>query len=177
MQLKICNFTGLSELYVRGQAGSVLLLMPQYFKDVMSAQKFPPPQSSVWRYTQLRLTCSYANIYCTPLIYMWGASWQSNIALGGFRSCHNRRIRSVAEAQYIWAEREFCIHTQGTASGNPLSRNRIGRQSWFCVKSRNLLEVLTFWRRNYFFNFSTLCIMNVNNTGTKQVRIMKQTVF
>ena len=37
--------------------------------------------------------------------------------------------------------------------------------------------VLTFWRRNYFFNFSTHCIQNVNNTGTKQVRIMKQTAF
>ena len=36
---------------------------------------------------------------------------------------------------------------------------------------------LTFWRRNYFFNFSTPCIWNVNNTGTKQVRIMKQTAF
>ena len=36
---------------------------------------------------------------------------------------------------------------------------------------------LTFWRRNYFFNFSTHCILNVNNTGTKQVRIMKQTAF
>jgi len=38
--------------------------------------------------------------------------------------------------------------------------------------------ILTFWRRNYFFfNFSTPCIQNVNNTGTKQVRIMKQTAF
>ena len=37
---------------------------------------------------------------------------------------------------------------------------------------------LTFWRRNYFFfNFSTPCIQNVNNTGTKHVRIMKQTAF
>jgi len=36
---------------------------------------------------------------------------------------------------------------------------------------------LTLWRRNYFFNFSTLCIKNVNNTGTKQVSIMKQTAF
>jgi hypothetical protein len=26
---------------------------------------------------------------------------------------------------------------------------------------------LTFWRRNYFFNFSIPCIQNVNNTGTK----------
>ena len=29
------------------------------------------------------------------------------------------------------------------------------------------LLALTFWRRNYFFNFSTSCIYNVNNTGTK----------
>ena len=27
---------------------------------------------------------------------------------------------------------------------------------------------LTLWRRNYFFNFSTPCIENVNNKGTKQ---------
>ena len=37
---------------------------------------------------------------------------------------------------------------------------------------------LTLWRLNYFFfNFSTPCIQNVNNTGTKQVSIMKQTAF
>ena len=29
----------------------------------------------------------------------------------------------------------------------------------------------------FFLNFSTLCIQNVNNTGTKYVRIMKQTAF
>jgi hypothetical protein len=32
-------------------------------------------------------------------------------------------------------------------------------------------STLTFWRRNYFFNF------RVKNTGTKQVRIIKQTAF
>ena len=38
--------------------------------------------------------------------------------------------------------------------------------------------ILTFWRRNYyFFNFSTPCIWNVNNIGTKYFRIMKQTGF
>jgi hypothetical protein len=37
--------------------------------------------------------------------------------------------------------------------------------------------ILTFWSRNYFFNFNTSCTLNVNNTGTKQVRIMKQTAF
>jgi len=36
---------------------------------------------------------------------------------------------------------------------------------------------LTFWRWNYFFNFRTPCIQNVNNTGTKYVRFMKQTAF
>ena len=29
----------------------------------------------------------------------------------------------------------------------------------------------------FFFNFSTPCTQNVNNTGTKYVRIMKQTAF
>jgi hypothetical protein len=29
----------------------------------------------------------------------------------------------------------------------------------------------------FFFNFSTPCIQNVNNTGTKYVKIMKQTAF
>jgi hypothetical protein len=36
---------------------------------------------------------------------------------------------------------------------------------------------LTFWRRIFFLNFSTPCIQNVNNTGTKYVRIVKQTAF
>ena len=36
---------------------------------------------------------------------------------------------------------------------------------------------LTLWRWNYFFSFSTPCIQNVNNTGTKQVSILKQTAF
>ena len=37
---------------------------------------------------------------------------------------------------------------------------------------------LTLWRRNYFFfNFRSSCIQNVNNTGTKEVSIMKQTAF
>ena len=36
--------------------------------------------------------------------------------------------------------------------------------------------VFIFWRRNNFF-FCTFCKQNVNNTGTKQVRIMKQTAF
>ena len=39
----------------------------------------------------------------------------------------------------------------------------------------HIFQRLTFWCRNYFFfNFSTLCIQNVNNTRTKYVRIMKQ---
>jgi len=42
---------------------------------------------------------------------------------------------------------------------------------------KGLISLLTFWRRNYFLNFCTLCIQNVNNTGTKYVRIMKQIAF
>ena len=32
---------------------------------------------------------------------------------------------------------------------------------------------LTLWRRNFLLNFSTTCIENVNNTGTKKGSIMK----
>ena len=36
---------------------------------------------------------------------------------------------------------------------------------------------LTFRCRNFLLNFSTLCILNVNNTWTKKGSIMKQTAF
>ena len=48
---------------------------------------------------------------------------------------------------------------------------------YFTSSVLNMFQTLTFWRRNYFFNFSTPCIQNVNNPGTKYVRIMKQTAF
>ena len=51
----------------------------------------------------------------------------------------------------------------------------INRRS-ICIFIRFI--TLTLWRRNYyFFNFSTPCILNVINTGTKQVSIMKQIAF
>ena len=40
------------------------------------------------------------------------------------------------------------------------------------------LNLLTFWRRNYYFLILGHPVLkNVDNTGTKQVRIMKQTAF
>ena len=41
-----------------------------------------------------------------------------------------------------------------------------------CTENQNILLTPEF-----FFNFSTPCIQNVNNTGTKYVTIMKQTAF
>jgi len=39
-------------------------------------------------------------------------------------------------------------------------------------------EINLFWRRNYFFLILAHPVYkNVNNTGSKQVRIMKQTAF
>jgi hypothetical protein len=34
-------------------------------------------------------------------------------------------------------------------------------------------SVLTFWHRNWHLNFSTPCMQNANNTGTKKGSIMK----
>ena len=49
----------------------------------------------------------------------------------------------------------------------------------FCVKMSNKNEEINPVAPEllFFFNFSTPCIYNVNNTGTKQVSIMKQTAF
>ena len=47
----------------------------------------------------------------------------------------------------------------------------------FCSGTPMHYFYLTFWRRNFFFNFCTFCMSNVNNTGTKYVRIMKQPAF
>jgi hypothetical protein len=51
-----------------------------------------------------------------------------------------------------------------------------GRTCW-PLSEQAVISSLTFWCRNYFLNFSTPCIQNSNNTGTKYVRIMKQTAF
>jgi len=87
-----------------------------------------------------------------------GLSWEANIA----SACSN--IPCISRNSKI----HYCLHKSGLLV-------------WLtkCTTSHpvSLRYVLTFWRRNYFFNFSTPCIQNVNNTGTKYVRIMKQTAF
>ena len=50
-----------------------------------------------------------------------------------------------------------------------------GSEVWVLKKREERL--LTFWTRNYFFSFSTPCVYNTNNTGTKYDRIMKQIAF
>jgi len=44
-------------------------------------------------------------------------------------------------------------------------------------KKESIYNVWSLGAGIMFFNFSTLCIQNVNNIGTKYVRIMKQTAF
>ena len=63
-------------------------------------------------------------------------------------------------------------------------RRHSGAETWrgdtyheWCVWFVFYCLLLTFWRWNYFLNFSAPCILNVNKTGTKYVRIMKQTAF
>ena len=48
---------------------------------------------------------------------------------------------------------------------------KVGFHSHVAVLRINLLA------SDFFFNFSTTCTLNVNNTGTKYVIIMKQTAF
>jgi len=90
-----------------------------------------------------------------------------------FYSLYIRQGQSVAVDENtfkIWTFRvRDCIHYPHVTEG----------ELKFCYPSRKctFFHTLTFWRRNYFLNFSTPCVQNVNNTGTKQVRIMKQTAF
>ena len=48
---------------------------------------------------------------------------------------------------------------------------------WFGCDGVVSLSIKLLAPELFFFNFSTLCIYNVNNTGTKYVRIMKQIAF
>ena len=66
-----------------------------------------------------------------------------------------------------------------TTDSKPLPKRalHIERTTASSFKWEYPLLSLTLWRRNFFFNFSTLCIQNVNNTETKQASIMKQTAF
>ena len=49
---------------------------------------------------------------------------------------------------------------------------------FLALKQLHKIHFLTLWRRNYFFLISAHpVIQNVNNTGTKEVNIMKQNAF
>ena len=61
--------------------------------------------------------------------------------------------------------------TQGFGGGNLRKRDHLENPG---VDGR---IILTLWRQNYFFLISAYLYKNVNNTGTKQVSIMKQTAF
>jgi len=54
---------------------------------------------------------------------------------------------------------------------------RISASIWFYYKNSDTNYFNLLAPELFFFNFSTSCIKNVNNTGTKYVRIMKQTAF
>ena len=68
----------------------------------------------------------------------------------------------------------WCVDYPGLKKRQYSPRIRVLCLAVACILTST---ALTFWRRNYFFNFSTPCLQNVSNTGTKQVKIMKKTVF
>jgi len=94
-----------------------------------------------------------------------GTSWTYFESLWAEDNC-----RRFAPLIYI---SEVLSSGHGSGSGN------FGRKVFWTVlnPSSQIPGYLTLWGRNYFFNFSTLCIWNVNNTGMKEVSIVKQTAF
>ena len=45
------------------------------------------------------------------------------------------------------------------------------------IEGHHTVSLLTLWRRNFFFFILAHTVYNMNKTGTKYVRIMKQTAF
>jgi len=88
-----------------------------------------------------------------------------------------RNISFVVKAAGAYGWRPYQLHVPIVLKSGSLNLLEPSR----AVQSCNGIALppwrLTFWCRNYFFNFSTPCIQNVNNTGTKYVRIMKQPAF
>jgi len=92
--------------------------------------------------------------------------------------CKMSSYPRVKENRILWTPLEvlpriFCIVLPGVL----LLGHGEYNYTCYCMGVKLGLWPLTFWCRNYFFNFSTPCIKNVNSTGTKCVRIMKQTAF
>ena len=119
-------------------------------------------------------------------------------------ACNKRKLQIITNAKRPYFNRQalffssyrYCTEhvsyvnavNDATGSGNRYlwdkmmtlyNVHHLSRKSLITVEYLfiRVLTVLTLLRRNYFSNFSTFCISNVNNTGTKYVRIMKQTAF
>ena len=75
--------------------------------------------------------------------------------------------KTVPHPGMLW----YLITSQGKIS-------KLANRGYSSIKLKlNSFPCLTFWSRNFFFNFSTPSIWNVNNTGNKYARIMKQIAF
>jgi len=78
---------------------------------------------------------------------------------------HNKNVNCVLLTVRCKAERSNRPHLHPTGSNSDCTL-KLPRPAYHNLLTSEL----------FFFNFSTHCIQNVNNTGTKNVRIMKQTV-
>jgi len=117
--------------------------------------------------------------------------WFKSLGCGYTRALLNTHLSSsyisaLCWSHCTWTDRTELIHKAATFTfNNPhiaRATNTLCRLMKTKRKRRKIPSsahpvFLTFWRRNYFFNFSTTSIWNVNNTGTKYVRFMKQTAF
>ena len=96
-------------------------------------------------------------------------------------SMERTRLSTLLNTVLLWGKKtEKCKELSCSKSmsssrrGDTLQNVEMPRR---IQKSIAILLKLNFWTRNYFFSFSTACIQNANNTGTKYDRIMKQTAF
>jgi len=90
----------------------------------------------------------------------------------------NNNRNTLYVHQEPWTEHTFILQTHSVFIQIATLSTVTVLISMHEVSSPNhLTAALTFWRRNYFFLSLARLYINVNNTGTKYVRIMKRTAL
>jgi len=108
-----------------------------------------------------QMSCGYFVILTlNPLTWkIWWAPNNASIWQMGFNSAFEGLNRPLIFTLHIWCLREFWsrILFKKSKKSTQLRERKRSTHHWQS-SAFHLQSYLTFWRRNYFFNFSTPCI-------------------
>jgi len=122
------------------------------------------------------------HIYCTSTQICTLVAAGYEILTGDEKRRYERQYRSVLGLGdgRLWKDEEVerAVRNGSRCNKTICTRAQNANASGCCVvvlKCGKCFNILA--PELFFFNFSTPCILNVNNTGTKYVRIMKKLHF